>query len=108
MSIDECLWQEAEPHQVRGYVGCSQQGHRCKNACPVAFTSQHHLLWVLDMDLKDLMFTLLGFGLVFILFLLSMPLSFSLEWECLLCATAYWKNITCFLNLQRLTAKRLL
>jgi hypothetical protein len=53
-------------------------------------------------------FSLLDFGLGLVPFFLSMPPCPSLlEWEYLLCAIVYWKNVTFYFNSQVLTVRRM-
>jgi hypothetical protein len=62
---------------------------------------------MLETELQDLMFVLLGFSLVLVKSFHVSLLSSLLEGECLLCAIISWKYGTFFLILQGLTDKSL-
>jgi hypothetical protein len=70
-------------------------GVRCPS--PLAFTPCHHLPQVLDMELMNLMFTLLGFGIVSVLVFLPVSpfLPFGMRiFTCVYPTIVWWEYLT--------------
>jgi uncharacterized membrane protein len=64
---------------------------------PFELTSQHHISWIPDIELQDLVFALLGFGLALIPpALLSMPPSLLSRMGMFTLSQVYGKYVTCF------------
>lgn len=58
------------------------------------------------MELLDLCFVVLDFGLAFVPPFLTISHSTLLEWQCKFCAIVCWKYVIYLLNLQGINIKR--
>jgi hypothetical protein len=75
MSASESCRQQAQPARERDHVSCNQQD--CRDGAAITYIMPP-CLFVLDMELWDLMFALLSFSLVLVVFFLAVLLYLSL------------------------------